>query len=117
MNTVALTLQMKKEVSETVSHSCIVARFAASSLGSTCLVGAGGRIRNRAVKSQNPSPSFPTVILDLWNPWSLSNQPYVQASPSPSLFSLWLCIDLNFLVHKMTTTQHLHSELFILFCL
>ena len=100
---------MKKGVSETIIHSCIVAWFAALSLGSTCPVGAGGRIWNWAVNSQNPGPSFPTLILELWNPWSLSCQPHMQVSPSPSLFSLWLCVDLNFLVGEGNGTPLQYS--------
>lgn len=65
----------------------------------------------------DPSLSFPTVILELWNPWSLRYQPHMQASPSPSLFSWWLCVDLNFLVHRWQPVNTCIQELLIPFCL
>ena len=68
-------------------------------------------IWTQAVKSQSLSPSFPTVIPEPQSSWSLSWQPHTQVSPSPSLLSSWPCIDLNFLVHKMATMQHMPSGL------
>lgn len=46
-----------------ITHLC-TGWFAASSLGSTCLVGAGGRIWNRAVKSQL-TRGLPSPLLSL----------------------------------------------------
>lgn len=72
-------------------------------------------ICTQAVKSQSLSPPFSTVIPEPQSPWSLSWQPHAQVGASPSLLSLWPCIDLNFLVHKMATVQHMPSGLVCFF--